>query len=114
VKPPEPVVPATPKSVTLDITTVPLGAKVTRLDTNEVLGVTPFKLEAARLDAPVSLRLELAGRQSVERLVTLASNVALSVDLPAEVKVEAPKPVDKKAKVQKKVTRDGQLDPFNN
>jgi serine/threonine-protein kinase len=117
VKPPDPVpalVAEAPKKITLDITTVPLGAKVTRLDTNEVIGVTPFKLEAPRLEAPVNLRLELAGRQSVERQVTLASNVALSVDLPAEVKVEPVKPADKKVNKPKKVTRDGQLDPFSN
>ena len=113
----KPVEPPLAANVMLDIATEPPGAKVTRLDTNVVLGVTPFKLEAARLEKPVGLRLELAGRQSVEREVTLASNVALSVDLPAELKPTEPvKPSDKKVKVQapKKVTRDGQLDPFSN
>ena len=75
----------------------------------------------------MGLRLELAGRQSVERQIRLSNNVSLSVDLPVEVKPVEAKPVEvvkpppgtspgdpKKPKAQKKVTRDGQLDPFSN
>ena len=58
------------KSVTLEVATHPAGAKVIRLDTNEVLGLTPLKLEVARLDGPVSLRLELLGHQTTERQVS--------------------------------------------
>jgi hypothetical protein len=113
-KPPEPVVPEAPAKVTLEVASQPPGAKVTRLDTNEVLGVTPLQFEAPRAETPVGLRLELAGRQTVEKQVTLARSVALSVDLPAEAKPEVPKPVEKKGKGGKKVTRDGVVDPFGN
>ena len=72
--------------VTLEVATHPAGAKVTRLDSNQLLGVTPLKLQAEPATGPIGLRLELLGHQSVERQVTLTSNVSLSVDLPPEPK----------------------------
>ena len=112
-KPVEPVV-VVAKTVTLEVASQPTGATVLRLDTHEALGVTPLKLEVARLDSPIGLRLELAGHQPTERQVLLANSASLSVDLQPEVKAPEPiKPVEKK-QPKKKVTRDGQVDPFSN
>ena len=86
----------------------PEGAKVIRLDTHQVLGVTPLKIETQRHETPIGLRLELVGHQSTERQVVLANNASLSVDLSPEPIKQA----DKRPK--KKVTRDGQVDPFSN
>ncbi len=115
VAPPAPV-PA--KTVTLEVASHPVGATVTRLDTQKVLGVTPLKLETERADGAVGLRFELSGHQATERQVVLANNVSLSVDLAADAvpvpETPAPPPVKPSAKPKKKVTRDGQLDPFSN
>ncbi len=101
-----------PKKVTLEVASHPEGARVIRLDTHQVLGLTPLKLETERLEAPIGLRLELLGHQPTERQVVLANNASLSVDLPLEERpVEPTRAPDKKTK--KKVTRDGQVDPFN-
>ncbi len=109
---PAPVVLA--KKVTLEVASHPEGARVTRLDTNELLGITPLKLETDRLDKPLALRLELAGHQPMERQVALINNASLSVDLPAEAKAIDPVKPQPGKKPKKKVTRDGQLDPFSN
>jgi serine/threonine-protein kinase len=116
--------PALPAKVTLDVDSEPQGAKVTRVDTGEALGVTPFKVELDRAEKSVALRLELEGRQSVERTVSLAANSTLSADLQLapvvtpEKKADADKKVDaaKKKQPEKKapVSRDGVVDPFAN
>ena len=101
------------RTVTLEVASHPDGAKVIRLDTGELLGVTPLKLQTERLQAPIGLRLELVGHDSIERQVVLANNASLSVDLPVEARPPEPvKPTEKKPR--KKVTRDGQVDPFSN
>jgi serine/threonine-protein kinase len=116
--------PRAPEKVTLDVSSEPSGAKVTRVDTGEVLGVTPLKAELDRAETQVALRLELEGRQHAERSVSLAANSALSVDLqplPAPAAVAAPEKPEKKPEPPKKrpekkapVSRDGVVDPFAN
>ncbi len=114
-RPMPPVPPSVPTSVTLEVASNPAGAKVVRIADGAVLGVTPLKVEAARSEAPAALRLELDGYQSTERSVALTANASLSVDLQPSPKVAAPPPKssDKKPN-RKKVTRDGQVDPFSN
>ena len=48
--------PKPPEKVTLEVATEPAGAKVTRLDTGEALGVTPLKVELDRAEKPVALQ----------------------------------------------------------
>jgi serine/threonine protein kinase len=105
-----------PVQVTLEVSSQPAGAKVVRLDTQQAVGVTPLKFSAEKAESSIGLRLELPGHQSVEREVSLSANVALSIDLPVELRpVEPAKPpAERKPKAPKKVTRDGQLDPFSN
>jgi serine/threonine-protein kinase len=108
-----------PEKVQLDVTSAPAHARVTRADTGEELGVTPLKVELDRADVALVLRLELEGREVISRTVSLASNNALSVDLPL-LPAPPPTPVPEK-KVEKKkappkapVSRDGVVDPFAN
>ncbi len=93
--------------VKLEVNTVPSGAKVTRLDSNEVLGLTPLTVQLPAA-AALGLRFEHDGSQPVQRELSLMSNVVLTVDLPTLPKQDAPK---KKAE-KKKVTHDGVVDPF--
>jgi serine/threonine-protein kinase len=118
---PEP--PKAPAKVTLDVSSEPPGATVTRVDTGEALGVTPLKVQLDKAETSVALRLELEGHQHAERSVSLAANSALSVDLqalPAPVVAAPDKPekLEKKPEPSKKkkapVSRDGVVDPFAN
>ncbi len=97
--------------VKLEVDTVPTGAKVIRVDSNELLGTTPLAAQLAPV-AALSLRFEREGSQSVQREVALSSNVVLTVDLPPLPKQDAPVSVPKKKAEKKKVTHDGVVDPF--
>ncbi len=111
-----PSVPAAATTVTLEVASRPAGAKVIRVEDGAVLGVTPLKVDAARVEAPVALRLELDGHQATERTVALTANASLSVDLQASPKADPAPPLKSSVKkpTRKKVTRDGQGDPFSN
>jgi serine/threonine-protein kinase len=121
-KPVAPEPPKPPAKVTLDVSSEPPGAKVTRVDTGEALGVTPLKVELDKAETSLALRLELEGHQHAERSVSLAANSALSVDLQAlPAAVAAPEKLEKKPEPSKKrpekkapVGRDGVVDPFAN
>lgn len=109
---------AIPKRVKVELSSVPSGATVTRGDSREVLGITPLNLELPASDTALTVKLELKGRQSVERSLTLLSNVQLTVELPLEKKGSTTAPDSaKKPKGGKKgkgpVSREGTLDPFN-
>lgn len=96
--------------VTLDVRTVPAGARVVRADTGEALGVTPLVKQLPRSNEPLGLRVELAGHVSQEREVRLDANALLEVPL---VKVPAPAPAaPPKAAPRKDVKRDELIDPF--
>jgi len=97
-----------PAVVALDLTSTPPGAKVTRVDTGEALGVTPFKFELPRGNIKITLRFEAKDRQSVDREVVLTGNTMLSVELPLKPQDTRPPKGGKKG-----VTRDGVVDPFN-
>ncbi len=104
--------PAAPAQVTLDLASTPVGAKVTRLDSGELLGTTPFKVALAPSEEKLKLRFELDGREPTEREVLLTRDLSLSIDLPARAVAEPPRKQPKAGK--KGVTRDGVVDPFSN
>jgi serine/threonine-protein kinase len=114
-----PPVAAAPKKVKLELTSVPEGATVTRLDSQETLGTTPLSLEWPAGDSMLKVKFQLKGRQSVEKSLMLSSNVSMSVDLPVEQKSNptapdaAKKPKGGTKKGKGPVSREGTLDPFN-
>jgi hypothetical protein len=93
--PTAPEAPVPPKSVWLDVKTKPVGAQVKRGD--EILGVTPLRLEVARADK-ASLSFALANYVDETREVALTEDVALSVDLKPVPKTKAKAPPPKKKK----------------
>ncbi|WP_044182990.1 serine/threonine-protein kinase [Hyalangium minutum] len=97
--------------VTLTVRTVPAGAKVVRADTGEALGVTPLVKELPRSQAPLGLRVELAGYVSLEREVRLDSPSVIEVPL-AKAKPTPSAPTSVKAAPRKEVKRDELIDPF--
>ncbi|WP_224365011.1 serine/threonine-protein kinase [Hyalangium versicolor] len=105
------VVEAPVAPVTLTVRTVPEGARVVRADTGEALGVTPLVKELPRSEAPLGLRVEMAGYASQERQVRLDSHAVLEVPL-AKVKQAPPSPTPAKAAPRKEVKRDALIDPF--
>ncbi|QRK12482.1 serine/threonine protein kinase [Archangium violaceum] len=70
-----------PASITLTVNSLPKGARVVRADTGEVLGVTPLVTRQPRADAPMGLRVELAGYAPSEHEVRLDSPATLEVPL---------------------------------
>ena len=106
--------PSAPTKVWLDVTTTPPGARVTRADSNDELGVTPLRVELPPVE---SLRLAFAldGHQPETRDVRLSSNASLSIDLTPALKQDVPvAPTKSKGPGGKKpVSRDGVVDPFN-
>ncbi|ATB45321.1 serine/threonine-protein kinase [Corallococcus macrosporus] len=67
--------------VTLTVRSFPEGAQVLRLDTGELLGVTPLVKQVAGEGAPLKLRVELAGYAPLERMVDLDTHAELEVPL---------------------------------
>jgi eukaryotic-like serine/threonine-protein kinase len=71
-------------AVVLDLKSTPAGAKVTRLDTRQLLGTTPLKIELDKSTQPLELQFELDGHETVKKDARLVANVAMSVELPAK------------------------------
>ncbi|WIG94922.1 serine/threonine-protein kinase [Myxococcus sp. SDU36] len=67
--------------VTLTVRSFPEGAQVLRLDTGELLGVTPLVKQVSGESAPLRLRVELAGYAPLERMVELDKHAELEVPL---------------------------------
>ncbi|GHG98309.1 serine/threonine-protein kinase [Comamonas sp. JC664] len=67
--------------VTLTVRSFPEGAQVRRVDTGEVLGVTPLVKQVSGEAEPLRLRVELAGYAPLERLVDLGKHAELEVPL---------------------------------
>lgn len=67
--------------VTLTVRSFPEGAQVLRLDTGELLGVTPLVKQVSGEAAPLRLRVELAGYAPLERMVNLDKHAELEVPL---------------------------------
>ncbi|MBK7863624.1 MAG: protein kinase [Archangiaceae bacterium] len=108
--PPPPAVAPLPEQVVLEIQSSPSGARVSRTDTGEQVGVTPLEVKLDKAAGTVTLKFEHPGRQPLERAVSLAHHNSLTVDLsPA-----APAPVEREQKAHggsKKKAREGVADP---
>jgi serine/threonine-protein kinase len=80
--PPPPVLeaPVAVSEITLAVDTHPSGAKLTRRDTGEVLGTTPFERKLAKADL-LPLRIELPGHQALERELKLDQSQRLDITL---------------------------------
>ncbi len=98
--PPLPVV-NTPAEVVLNVVTTPSGARVFRLDTGALAGLTPLTLRVPKANATLRLRFELTGHQPLEREAALQSDQTLELSLAPMVQKIKPRPVT-----------DGVLDPF--
>ena len=105
---------AVPPRVSLDLTSTPPGAKVTRADSNAELGVTPVRVEVDKAET-VTLTFTLDGHEPLSRPVSLAANASVSVDLTPTPKQDVHvAPVKVKGPGGKKpVSRDGVVDPFS-
>lgn len=109
------------ESVGLEVTSKPAGAKVTRADTGEALGVTPFKVQVAQAGA-TSLTFTLEGFEVEQRDVDLSTSVSVSVDLRGQHATKPPAVPDQKVRPDAKVehrkpgrpkaNKDGTVDPF--
>ena len=77
-----------PTEVTLQLTTVPVGALVSRSDSGAVLGRTPLEVRVARA-TPVPMRIELTGYQVLERTVSTDQSQRLEVALQPARKVSS-------------------------
>lgn len=96
-----------PTTVAFSIATSPPGASVSRSDTREKLGVTPFTIEVQRGSTPINLELTLDKHQPAYRQVTFDSDQRLEVALTRV----SPTPSTPKKK-KKTPVREGVLDAF--
>ncbi|MGQ0508017.1 MAG: protein kinase domain-containing protein [Myxococcaceae bacterium] len=107
--------------VRLELSSVPAGASVFRLDTGEQLGVTPLVWKTAQASKEVALRFVLAEHQTVERKLKLSANAFMETALFQEEKQEEgpagppPRPTAKrKNRPTVQQNRDALLDPYAN
>jgi len=118
-------VPHTP--ITLTVRSFPEGAQVLRADTGEVLGITPLVRQLPAGNAPMGLRVELAGYVPLERVVRLDTHTLLEVPLAKAQPTPPTQPTPLKQPTQptkrqtpgasrpadfKKGGRDAVIDPF--
>ncbi len=119
---PAPTTPSAPELVTIELTSTPSGATVTRVGETVPLGVTPFSVALVRSDKPCRVRVELAGHEPSEVDVALTASNAVETSLtrlPAVVSKKPPvvpkkKPGGDSDKKPKGVQREGVMDPFAN
>jgi hypothetical protein len=107
--PPPPPAPARPTPVSLSVHSNPAGARVTRADTGELLGVTPLEAELAPSDALIRLKVELAGYEPIERELVLKKDRDEDFSMIPKRPVETRRAGPPK---KEKVSRDGVIDPF--
>ncbi|HET6923254.1 MAG TPA: serine/threonine-protein kinase [Anaeromyxobacteraceae bacterium] len=70
-----------PATVDLDVRSSPMGAKVVRLDTGELLGRTPLRLKFYQKQRAVALRFTLDGYEPAKASASLKSDGRVSVAL---------------------------------
>jgi serine/threonine-protein kinase len=105
--------PAAPRApVTLTVRSFPEGAQVLRADTGEVLGVTPLIKQLPGADAPIGLRVELAGYVPLERVVRLDTHAVLEVPLAKAQTAPRQTPGASRPAARKGGVRDAVIDPF--
>jgi serine/threonine-protein kinase len=98
--------------VTLTVRSFPEGAQVLRADTGEVLGVTPLIKEFPGSNAPIGLRVELAGYVPLERVVRLDQHAELVVPLAKAQTAPRHTPGSSRPAARKGGVRDAVIDPF--
>jgi hypothetical protein len=98
--------------VTLTVRSFPEGAQVLRVDTGEVLGVTPLIKQLPAANAPIGLRVELAGYVPAERVVRLDTHAVL--EMPLAKAQTAPRQTSGAVRpgARKGGVRDAVIDPF--
>ncbi|MBZ4415482.1 serine/threonine-protein kinase [Myxococcus sp. RHSTA-1-4] len=106
----ESVAPRAP--VTLTVRSFPEGAQVKRADTGEVLGITPLIKELPGADAPIGLRVELAGYVPLEREVRLDTHAVLEVPLAKAQTAPRQAAGASRPAARKRGLRDAVIDPF--
>jgi eukaryotic-like serine/threonine-protein kinase len=114
----KPAAPAAPAEVEAVFETTPSGAAVTRADTGEALGTTPFTLKLSHAPGSFEVKLLLEGHEPAEAKVQTDRNSAVSIMLrpvAAAVKSSAGDAGTVKGGTKKsggKVRRDDVLSPF--
>jgi hypothetical protein len=82
--------PAAPTVARMELESEPAGARVVRVDDGEVLGVTPFSLEAAPGSPALQVRFELADYAPLDARVPVKDGTVLRVGLTKVAAIEAP------------------------
>lgn len=98
--------------VTLTVRSFPEGAQVLRADTGEVLGVTPLIKQLPSVNAPIGLRVELAGYVPSERVVRLDTHAVLEFPLAKAQTAPRQMPGSSRPAGRKGGVRDAVIDPF--
>ncbi len=113
-------VPVEPAKIKLQIASSPPGAKVTQLDTGEILGRTPFRFEVPKREGTMKLRFESEGEAIVREVHTTEDVVLDVVFAPAAAAQSANKANSSKTKQKRKNTKssttpseDATIDPFS-
>ena len=101
-------VPPIPAKVNFELASVPPGAKVTRGDTGEEVGVTPCAFSLPRGDAPIAFAFELAGHERA--VFELRPNRDFSIKPRLNPAKVAPSP--KKELPKAKVSDESTVNPF--
>jgi serine/threonine-protein kinase len=102
---------ALPSLVSLSLTTSPPGAHLTRVDTGELLGVTPWVGSMQRSASALKLRIEAVGYEPTERDISLAADATVDLALkPLRVRPVAKHPFQRPKQPQS--IRNGVIDPF--
>jgi serine/threonine protein kinase len=118
--PEELLAPLEAEPVQMEVVSSPPGASVIRLDTGEVLGLTPLVKELPREDGTVMLRIELAGYKPSDKIAMLSANTSLDVTLVRTPTKSPPrKPQQQQQQQQRPATgvnkdegKDGTMDPY--
>jgi hypothetical protein len=101
--------------ISLSITSSPSGATVTRVDTDEVLGVTPLTVSLPRSEQATDVRLTLEDHEPMVHHVSFEANASYVVQLsPVPKPTLAPKKPAVPKKPKAKTSNESTVDPFEN
>jgi serine/threonine-protein kinase len=104
-----------PAKVVLRITSSPMGAKVTRVDTSVELGYTPLEIRVDREEREIPISFDLPGHDNARQNVSLNADTNISVVLKEQQAPEPGRPVKRHREKPNasKTNRDDVLDPFS-
>jgi serine/threonine-protein kinase len=109
---PAPVAPPpAPTLVDIGVVSTPPGAKAYRSGETVPLGTTPFTVELPRGDAPVQIRLELAGYEPTQVAVPIVASTQIDVAL-RKVKSNEHHVARPPEQPKGEVSREGVMNPF--